>query len=307
MDQLSCMKTFIEVAQSKSFSMAARHMGLSRGSVTKHIAALEKAFGARLLIRNSQFVSLTEAGEVMLQGAVRLVEDFDMLGDKIEGKTTGLIGKIRVGVPPRFGTHYLAPLAIEFLSTVTDVQIDMFLDDGTSNLVREGLDISIRISPSLQSTDEIAKFLAVAPQVAVASPTYLESRPAIRHPDDLRQHSCLIHALKAPTAVWTFTGPEGEVSVSVHSDLRSNFGEPLLQAAILGHGITIHPIYMVKEYLNDGRLQVVLPDYQATPMRIHAVYPQRRYLPARMRLFLDFLKKKLDELSEGTGTTKTLV
>ncbi|MHA3794449.1 LysR family transcriptional regulator [Sphingomonas sp. YL-JM2C] len=306
MDQLSCIKTFIEVAQTKSFTLAARRRGLSRASATKHVAALEKMVGARLLTRNSQFVSLTEAGITMLEGGVRLIEDLEGLGEKIQGRTAGLVGTVRVGVPPSFGAHHLIPAISAFFETVEDVEISLFLDDGSSNLVSEGLDVSIRIGETLQSTDEVAKLLGHAPQAMVAAPSYVDKFGMPCTPHDLREHRCLIHTLKSPSDNWAFDGPEGHTIVRVSGPIRANFGDPLLSAALMGEGITIHPNYMVREYVEAGRLVVLMPDYVPTGLRIHAVFPQRRFLPARIRVFLDFIKKWLVQNSQRLDGTLPL-
>ncbi|GGN61686.1 LysR family transcriptional regulator [Novosphingobium indicum] len=293
MDLLSCIKTFVEVAHTKSFTAAAQRRGLSRASATKHVAALEDRLGARLFTRNSQFVVLTEAGETMLSGSVRLLEELEGLTEQVKGQTKEVTGLIRIGVPPSFGAHYLVPALINFLEDAANVEISIFLDDGSSNLVREGLDISIRIGESLPDTDEVAKLLTDAPQLAVASPEYLARAPRLETPEDLANHQCLVHALKSPTEKWSFVGPDGPVTVKVKGRISANFGTPLLAASVAGQGITIHPTYMVKEFVQAGKLVVVLPDYQPTALRIHAIYPQRRFLPVRIRIFLDFLKKWL--------------
>ncbi len=298
MDKLSCIKTFIEVARTKSFTIAAQRRGLSRASVTKHVSALEEMIGARLLTRNSQFVSLTDAGSAMLEGGGRIIEDLEGLSEYIRGNTEELSGQVRVGVPPAFGTHQLVPAIADFLTKVKNIDIILSLDDGRSNLVREGLDISIRIKESLPSTDEVAKLLADAPQFAVASPDYIARYGMPKTPVELKDHQCLVHTIKSGSGEWSFTGADGVTAVHVSGKIRSNFGEPLLTAALMGQGISIHPLYMVKEYLDKKSLVVVMPDYEPTRLRIHAIYPQRRFLPARIRVFLDFLRSWLIEHSD---------
>lgn len=290
MDQLRCIKTFVEVAQARSFTTAARRLGLSKATATKQVAALEASLGARLLDRNSQFVSLTETGAAMLEGSVRLLEDLEGLAETIVSATRGPSGTIRVGVPPSFGANHLLPAIAAFVEVAPDIRIQMIQDDGTSNLVREGLDLSIRIAASLRSTGEIAKLLGRVRQVLVASPDYIARRGAPTTPDQLAEHNCLVHALKSPTDFWTFDGPDGEVSVRVEGNIRANFGDPLRMAALLGQGISIHPIYMVERDLAEGRLVALLDGYEPLALDITAIYPQRRHLPTRIRAFLDFTK-----------------
>jgi len=292
------MKTFVEVAQARSFTVAARRMGVSRATATKQVAALETILGARLLDRNSQFVSLTEAGSEMLEGSVRLLEDLEGLAENVASSTGAARGTIRIGVPPSFGANHLIRAIAAFLEVSPKINIQLVLDDGTSNLVREGIDVSIRIATSLQSTGEIAKLLGRVRQLLVASPAYIARHGKPRTPLDLSEHNCLVHALKSPSDVWTFIGTEGQMAVHVSGTIRSNFGDPLRTAALFGQGISIHPTYMVEQDIADGALVALLPDYEPLALDITAIYPQRRHLPARIRSFLDFTKDWL----EGEGT-----
>ena len=132
----------------------------------------------------------------------------------------------------------------------------------------------------------------------VAAKSYLSARGEPQTPEDLSQHDCLVHALKSPTNFWTFTGPEGKKSVRVSGPIRSNFGEPLRHAALLGHGISMHPNYMVTRDIQEDLLQIVLPAYQPTGLDIYAVYPSRRNMPGRVRLFLEFLRERFQNTAE---------
>ena len=135
----------------------------------------------------------------------------------------------------------------------------------------------------------MASRLAVVPQVLVASPSYLSQRGHPQNIADLAEHDCMVHALKSPTNIWTFTGATGKTTVRVRGTIRANYGEPLRHAALLGQGISMHPTYMVKQDLAAGRLQTVLPAYQPVGVDIYAVFPSRKNLPVRVRTFLDFL------------------
>ena len=129
-----------------------------------------------------------------------------------------------------------------------------------------------------------------APQVLVASKSYLRKHGVPKTPADLAEHNCLVHALKSPTNIWRFSGQAGEVSTRVRGTVSSNFGESLKEAALRGHGISMHPYYMVSEDLKAKRLAVVLPDYEPVGLDIYVVYPTKDHLPVRTRRFLEFLK-----------------
>ena len=290
MDRLRCIQVFIEVARDGSFTGAARRLGMSKGSVTKHIAWLEHALRARLLHRTTKQVGLTEAGVSALRSGRQLLERYEEIEADLRDSVRQPRGVIRMGTPPSFGAHHLAPLLATFAAQHPDIQIALSLDDGTANLIAQGLDLSVRIAPALADASYIAEPLTKAPQVLVASPAYLASRGAPQSLADLARHNCLVHSLKSPTNVWSFTGPEGEASVRVRGSIYSNLGEALMHAALLGHGISMHPYYMVSEELAAGRLQVVLPPYEPLGLDIYVLCSSRQNLPLRVRKLVEFLK-----------------
>ncbi len=136
MDRLSCLQTFVKVALAKSFTAAARSLGISKATATKHVAALERQMSAQLLVRNSQFVSMTDAGAILLESGTRLIEDFENVSEELRRATVGPAGIVRVGVPPSFGTSHLTPAIVAFTHEVPDIQVAIYIDDGNGNLVR---------------------------------------------------------------------------------------------------------------------------------------------------------------------------
>lgn len=306
MDKLRAIEVFIEVAQGLSFSKAAQALGMARGNVTKHVAWLEQTLGVQLLTRTTKSVSLTESGLSLLENGRELLDRVESMDAAVRLSVNAPKGMLRVGAPPSFGAFHLVPVISAFSKTHPDIQVVLYLDDGRSDLVAEGLDMSVRIATALKDTSQIASRLAVVPQVLVASPGYLAQRGEPKEIADLAAHDCMVHALKSPTNIWTFTGPyadgvsegavapvragsPGKASVRVRGTIRANYGEPLRHAALLGHGISMHPTYMVKQDLQAGRLQTVLPQYKPVGVDIYAVFPSRKNLPVRVRTFLDFL------------------
>src|SRR5262245_32417837 len=261
MDRLRCMQVFTELARDGSFTGAARRLGMSKASVTKHVAWLEQSLRARLLHRTTKQVGLTDAGLTTLRSASALLERYEAIENDVRDSVREPRGVIRIGTPPSFGAHHLVPLVAAFSRLHPDIQVAMALDDGSANLIAQGLDLSVRIAPALQDASYIAQPLTKAPQVLVASPAYLKRHGAPQSLADLARHNCLVHSLKSPTGLWRFSGPEGEASVRVRGSITSNFGETLQNAACAGHGISMHPYYMVSEDLAAGRLQPVLTQY----------------------------------------------
>lgn len=291
MDKLRAIEVFIEVAQGLSFSRAAQALGMARGNVTKHVAWLEQTMGVQLLTRTTKSVSLTESGLALLENGRELLDRVEGMDAAVRQSVNAPKGMLRVGAPPSFGAFHLVPVITAFSKAHPDIQVVLYLDDGRSDLVAEGLDMSVRIATALKDTSQIASRLAVVPQVLVASPAYLAQRGYPRDIADLAEHDCMVHALKSPTNIWTFTGPEsgGKASVRVRGTIRANYGEPLRHAALLGHGISMHPTYMVNQDIQAGRLETVLSQYKPVGVDIYAVFPSRKNLPVRVRTFLDFL------------------
>ncbi len=289
MDKLRAIEVFIEVAQGLSFSRAAQSLGMARGNVTKHVAWLEQLMGVQLLTRSTKSVSLTESGLSLLENGRELLDRVESMDAALRLSVKEPKGMLRLGAPPSFGAYHLVPIITAFSKAHPEIQVVLYLDDGRSDLVAEGLDMSVRIASTLKDTALVASRLAVVPQVLVASPAYLAQRGYPRVVGELVEHDCMVHALKSPTNIWTFTGPAGKTSVRVRGTIRANYGEPLRHAALLGQGISMHPTYMVKQDLSAGRLQTVLPEYMPVGVDIYAVFPSRKNLPVRVRTFLDFL------------------
>lgn len=289
MDKLKAIEVFIEVAQGLSFSGAAQRLGMAKGNVTKHVAWLEQTLGVQLLTRTTKSVSLTESGLSLLENGRELLDRVDSIDAAVRQSVKEPKGVLRLGAPPSFGAFHLVPIITAFSSAHPEIQVVLYLDDGRTDLVAEGLDMSVRIATSLKDTSQVAQRLAVVPQLLVASPAYLKRRGTPETIADLANHECMVHALKSPTNIWTFMGePKG---VRVHGTIRANYGDPLRHAALLGHGISMHPTYMVMQDIQEGRLVSVLPQFRPVGVDIYAVFPSRKNLPVRVRTFLDFLRQ----------------
>lgn len=290
MDRLRCLQIFLEVARCRSFVRAAWQLQLSNASVTKHVAWIEGSLGSQLLNRTSKQVTLTEAGARVLEGAQDLLERYERLESDARDSVNLPRGSIRVGTPPAFGIHHLMPVVARFTESYPDIQVTVVLDDGRTDLLADGLDLSIRIAPQLQDAAYIAYLLMKAPQVLVASREYLARAGIPKSITDLQRHNCLVHTIKSTNGSWYFAGdPPQEVRVT--GTVRSNIGEALKKAALVGTGIAMHPYYMVSEELGSGALQEVLPHETPQELDIYAVFSTRRNMPMRVRALLEFLKE----------------
>ncbi|RUM96609.1 LysR family transcriptional regulator [Pseudaminobacter arsenicus] len=298
MPQLRLIRVFVEVAQAGSYTTAARNLHMARSSVSKHITSLEQMLGVALLTRSTRHVSLTVAGQSFLEGGLRLVRDYERLESEVRASIGSLRGEIRIGAPPAFGAAHLVPAIHVFTRLNPEVGISLLLDDGSLDLVREGLNMSIRIAPGLKDASHVSRFLAQVPQCLVAAPSYLRTHGEPQEPDDLRRHNCLVHSIKSPTNIWRLGEGASAVSVPVSGSLRAAYGTALHQAALLGAGISMHPTYMVRDDIAQGRLKIVLPAApQPVGLEIHAIYVNRN-TSVLVRSFLDFLSDHLSHRSD---------
>jgi DNA-binding transcriptional LysR family regulator len=288
MDRLTSMSVFVKAAETGSFAAAAAQLRLSSPMVGKHVRFLEERLGARLLNRTTRRQSLTEIGRAYYERCKLVLaeaEAADALAQDLRVVPRGLL---RVNAPVSFGASSLVPVLARYLRQYSEVNVELTLNDRLVDLTEEGYDAVIRIG-SLVDSSLIARPLAPYRLVACASPAYLAEHGVPRRPEDLGRHECLGFAYWVLRDEWQFTNAEGLHSVRVHSRLSINSAQALRAAALEGLGVTMQPECMVKEDLAAGRLERVLPDYEA-PMRPISILfaPDRRPTP-KLRSFIDFL------------------
>ena len=291
MDRLRCLQVFAEVARQNSFTLAATRLSMSRAAVTKQVAWLERSLGAQLLKRTTKRISLTDAGLRLLSNGLPLLAHYAALEDDVKDSISEPRGILRVSAPVTFGTEHLSTLAVQFCNRHPHIQIAIAVDDGRSSPLVDGLDVTIRFATALEDASYIAIPLVRVAQMLVASPDYLRRAGRPDSVRELTRHNCLVHTVKSPTGEWRFKGVDGPVAVRVRGTLCASFGDALKNAALAGHGISMHPIYMVERDLAAGRLVVVLPAVPPLPLEMTAIYSSRRHLPGRVNLFLEFLRE----------------
>jgi len=293
MDKLSAMRAFTRVVQSGSFSAAARDQSSSQATMSKKVAALEESLGVKLLSRTSRNSSLTEVGTEYYEHCVTLLAEIDEVEARARSQISSPQGILRVTAPVPFGRLVLAPLVGEFLLKYPDIQLEISLIERQVDLVGEGIDIAIRAS-KLEDSSLSARHLFDNLMLLVASHEYIARRGMPEVPDDLRLHNCIGYSLFS-TPNWHFRRESKEFSVPISGSCRSDSGDANLALALAGVGITQLPIWMVKEHLDNGRLVLLLSEYQADHIPFNAVYPQSRYVPLKVRYFIDFLKVEMEE------------
>ena len=296
MDRLDDLALFLKVLDVGSITAAARALDLSPAVASQRLARLEKTLGVRLLHRTTRQLHPTPEGLALAEQGRGLVEDLDALVGGLRQAGTGVAGTLRVTTSAGFGRLHLSPLLPEFLARHPALRISMDLNDRVVDLVTAGFDLAIRIG-ALDDSSLVARRLAPNRRVLVASPDYLKRRGAPNVPADLADHDCLVlTGAQGRQDEWRMgDGQGGEIRVRVQGRMESNFGELLRDAAVAGMGIALHSTWHVAEDIRAGRLVEVLPDYPLATTGVWAVMPQRRLVPPRVRVFVEFLAERFGE------------
>lgn len=288
---------FAKVAEERSFAAAARVMGVSVATVSRGVSRLEDRLGARLLNRTSRQLALTEFGRSIAQSASQLYRDAEETEGVARELSSQPKGLVRLAIPMTFGLKWVAPILPEFLETYPEVSIDLHLADASVDLIGDGFDAAIRIAV-LPDSSLVARRLAPVSRYLVASPAYLERLGHPQRPQDLETRNCLGYAYRAQNDVWRLHDNAGnEVSVTPTGSLRVTNVDALVPALLAGIAIAELPEFVASEYLRDGRLQRVLPDWSMPLGGVYLVTPSARTRAAKIDVLFDFLIRKLSDPS----------
>ncbi len=288
MDQLGAMRAFIRVVQIGSFSAAARETNTSQATISKRVAALEAQLGVKLMMRTSRDHSLTEAGAEFYEKCVAILAELEEAESDARSRVASPRGLLRVTTAFPLGRLLIAPLLTDFLSRYPEIKLDLALSDSHVDLTREGFDIAIR-AQKLQDSSLNARELFKNPMFLIASPSYLKQHGVPRTPEELVDHNCIVYSELSTQNSWHFTHENNDISVQVNGNFQCDNGDTILTAAVAGVGFAVLPYWMIKSHLDAGELQVVMSDFQPSTLPVNAVYPHSRYLPLKVRCFIDFL------------------
>lgn len=292
MDLLHAMTVFARVAETESFSEAARAMGLSRSAVSKTVRSLEDRLGVRLLNRTTRQLSLTEEGRSYSAWCARIRGDVEEAARSVSRLQSEPRGTLRVNAPMTFATMHLAPALPDFLARHGDLSVDITLDDRYVDLVDEGYDVSIRIG-ELEDSSLIARKLTRTRRVVCGAPAYFARHGLPRRIADLAHHNCLSYSyLRAGVGDWRLRDGDGLRAVKASGNLSANNGDVIRAALLAGQGVGWQPTFIVGDDIRAGRLLWVLGEH-GDDVGIYAVYPHGRHLSAKIRAFVDFLAERL--------------
>ncbi|TFF20691.1 LysR family transcriptional regulator [Jiella endophytica] len=290
MDTLTRMRAFLAVIESEGFSAAARKTGRSKALLSKYVRELEDELGVLLINRTTRQIALTAAGEVYVRRAGTILSDLESLNEEAREATGEAKGRIRVSAARTFGDAELGHCLVDFAKAYPDISLDIHLDDNFVNLVEEGFDVAIRMT-RLNDSAMIARRLASLDFVIVASPEFLERTGRPTHPGEIVNYPAVIDSNSRLFSNWMFRDPETQeqISVAVSGQFTANSPVTVRAAALAGLGFALSPSFVVRDDLESGRLITVLDEYMSSEAGIYAVFPHRRHLPARVRVFVDFL------------------
>lgn len=290
MDRLKQIESFVAVAQKGSLTAAAQAEGVAPAVIGRRIDALEERLGVKLMVRTTRRITLTHEGSAFLEDAQRVLADLSNAEASVSAGGVKASGHLRLTAPAGFGRRHVAPLIPKFVELHPDVSISLNLADRMVDLIREQFDVAVRVG-DLPDSSLVSVRLADNRRLCVAAPSYLEKRGRPRHPDELAQHDCLtLSSDGSQTRGWAFSLGGEVVHLRPLGPLDCSDGQVLHDWCLAGLGVAWRSTWEVESDIAAGRLVSVLEPFAAPPNGIYVVFPQRKHLPLRLRLWIDFLK-----------------
>jgi DNA-binding transcriptional LysR family regulator len=294
---MAALQLFVDVVKQGSFAAVARDRDLDPSSVSRTISSLEAELGVRLFQRTTRRLSPTEAGVTYFERIEPLLEELQQAIDITTDVSEQPQGILRVTASVSFGHHCIMPLLPEFAARYPDLTVDLWLTDAVVDLLANRIDVAVRLGILADST-LMAQRLIPTHYAACASPAYLQRTAALKRPQDLAQHNCLRFPLSGFRSRWLFKDPAGRVSeIPITGRVLISSAIALQHCAIAGMGVALLPNWLVAADLQAGKLVNVFPDYEVTATDFSTaawlVYPSRSYVPLKVRVFMDFLMRKI--------------
>ena len=290
MDVLKAMRVYVAVVEAGSFVAAADRLDTSSAAVSRHVAALEGHLGARLLNRTTRRLSMTDVGREFFNRAAAIFADVSE-AEAIAGENaTKPSGQLHISAPLSFGISKLAQWLPGFVARYPDLKLDIDLSDRLVDLATDGIDVAIRIGRHAASTNVISRRLGSIPLEICASPDYLKRLGTPTSPQELSKHRTMSYSYLSTGDSWTLNNGQGRTeAVRVRPSVHANNGDILRELAIDGNGIILQPSFIVEKDIAAGRLKRILEDWHFDDLNLYAIYLSRKFLSAKVRVFIDYL------------------
>lgn len=297
MDRLDWIKSFVRTVETGSFSAVAREFDTTQPTISKQIAALEAYLGVQLLARSTRSLRLTEAGARFYEQAQRVLEALAEAEASVGQQNPA--GVLRVSCSTAFGEHAILPYIKPFLAQYPNIKIELLAADQVINLVEEGVDLAIRIGV-LHDPTLVYQLLGYSQRITIAAKSYLDRAGIPQTPQDLIYHECIIYSNLSILNEWNFesqteTGSPKAIEVKVNGSFQTNSSSMIHYAVKAGLGIGFVPSWLFGEAIESSDLQVILPDYQPAPTPIRAVYRRGRFVPSKVKCFVNFLGQQFSQ------------
>lgn len=289
MDKFEAMRVFCAVVEAGGFASAADQMGLSTSAVSRHVAQLEEHLKVRLLNRTTRRMSTTDEGFAYFERCTQLLADLEETESSVSGVAQHPRGRLRLTAPIALATLRLAPAFAAFTRAYPEVTLDLVLSDNIADFAEEGLDMAIRVG-RVGSENLVARHIGDTTLLIAAAPSYLARAGTPLAPKDLERHACLTYTYAANGNQAQFEGDDGEpVNIRIAGPINANNGMLLAELAVAGAGIVFGPCFILQPLIERGQLVRLLADQSIRRLPIHAVYPTRRHLSAKVQTMTRFL------------------
>lgn len=297
------LHSFVAVIECGSFVRAAEQLQASTAAISRRIAGLEQALDTKLISRTTRRLNITPAGRRFYEDVLNILQLLGEAGERVRVGRESVAGNLRVATPLSFGIQRVAPVLPTFMRRHPELKVQLLLEDRYTDMQAEGIDVALRIG-SLRDSSLVATRIGTIERLFCAAPGYLAEKGEPQGPEDLKHHCCLHYSLLSVREEWSIAFGEASEIIDIQSPISANNAEVLKECAIQAMGITLLPRFVVEDALADGRLQQVLPRHNPVPFGLYAVRLSRQFTPARVRLFIEFLREAFGE--ENTGADPAL-
>ncbi|MFI4630054.1 LysR family transcriptional regulator [Klebsiella quasipneumoniae subsp. similipneumoniae] len=296
MNRIMALNVFRRVVELGNFKAAANDLHLSQAAVSKNINELENHLGTALINRTTRRMSLTGSGQAYYRQICSILDALESADQSVMASSVSPKGKLRICAPMSYGLIKINPIICEFRHRYPDISTEVLLSDTYDDLIEKGIDVAIRGGGVLNDSSMRSRLICTVPRILCASPAYLSQVAPVVHPEQLKEHDCLLYSLSSSPRKWFFTRDNENISVELRpADYSVNNGIALKQAAVHALGIILIPEAFVRQEIASGELVEVMPEWLPDAHALYAVYPYHKEQSKNVRLFIDFVASSFRE------------